>query len=171
MNREVRAAMGRMRPFGDVISLESARAILDATGAPINRIETVGLADANGRVVANAVTARQDVPPFSRAGMDGYAVRAGNTRGATRTDPRTLVKVATVFTGEVSAVPVLDGQCIEISTGAPMPNGADAVEMVEETESRDTDILVFAEVQSGQNVGARGADIQSGQRGVSAHQG
>ena len=161
--------MSRMRPFGDIISLESARAILDATGAPIDRVETVALADANGRVLANAVTARGDVPPFSRAGMDGYAVRAGDTRGATRTHPRTLAKVATVYTGEVSAVPVLEGQCIEISTGAPMPEGADAVEMVEETDSRsDPDILVFAEVQPGQNVGARGADIQSGQVVVAA---
>lgn len=153
-----------MRAFGDVISLESARAILDTTGAPIDRVETVALADANGRVLASAVTARRDVPPFSRAGMDGYAVRAGDTRGASRAQPRTLAKVATVYTGEVSAVPVLEGQCIEISTGAPMPVGADAVEMVEETDSRsDSDILVFTEVQPGQNVGTRGADIQSGQ--------
>ena len=161
--------MSRMRPFGEVISLESARAILDATGEQIDRVETVALADGNGRVLAKAVTARGDVPPFSRAGMDGYAVRAGDTRGATRARPRALVKVATVYTGEVSTVPVLEGQCIEISTGAPMPEGADAVEMVEETESRsDGDVLVFAEIQPGQNVGARGADIQSGQVVVAA---
>jgi molybdopterin biosynthesis enzyme len=71
-----------MRPFGDVITLEAARAILDATGIPIDRTETIPLEDANSRVVAGDIIARDDVPPFSRAGMDGYAVRAGDTRGA-----------------------------------------------------------------------------------------
>ena len=169
MSGQPGSAMGRMRPFGDVISLDAARAILDTTGAPIDRMETVALSEANGRVLASDVIARLDVPPFSRAGMDGYAVRAGDTRGATRTQPRTLTKVATIYTGEVSAVSVLDGECAEISTGAPMPDGADAVQMVEETDSSaGSEVTVFAEVQPGQNVGARGADIRSGQVVVSA---
>ena len=164
MSRERRGAMGNMRPFGDVISLDAARAILDTTGAPIDRVETVALSEANGRVLASDVIARLDVPPFSRAGMDGYAVRARDTRGATRAHPRTLMKVATIYTGEVSGVSVLDGQCAEISTGAPMPDGADAVQMVEETDSSaGSEVAIFAEVQPGQNVGARGADIRSGQ--------
>ena len=158
-----------MRPFGDVISLEAARAILDKTGSPIQRTETIPVADANGRVLAADVVARYDVPPFSRAGMDGYAVRAHDTHGASRARPRTLTKVATVYTGEVPMVPVRDGQCVEISTGAPMPDGADAVVMVEETDSgSDATVTIYAEVQPHQNVGARGADIQSGQTVVSA---
>ena len=164
-----RGAMGHMRPFGDVISLDAARAILDATGAPIDRVETVALSEANGRVLASAAIARQDVPPFSRAGMDGYAVRARDTQGATRTHPRTLTQVATIYTGEVSTISVLDGQCAEISTGAPIPDGADAVQMVEETDaSAGSEVAVFAEVQPGQNVGAQGADIRSGQVVVAA---
>ena len=158
-----------MRPFGDVITLEAALAILDKTGAPIDRIETIALAEANGRVLAADVVARRDVPPFSRAGMDGYAVRARDTQGASRAHPRTVTKVGTVYTGEISAIPVLDGQCIEISTGAPMPDGADAVVMVEETDSDlGAAVIIFAEVQPQQNVGARGADIQSGQVVVAA---
>ena len=158
-----------MRPFGDVISLDAARAILVTTGTPIDRIETISLADANGRVLAADVVARQDVPPFARAGMDGYAVRARDTQGASRAHPRTLTKVGTVYTGEVSAIPVRDGECIEISTGAPMPDGADAVVMVEETDSdRGTAVNIFAAVQSQQNVGRRGADIQTGQVVVGA---
>ena len=160
-----------MRPFGDVISLDAARAILDATGNPIERTETIPLSHANGRVLASDVVARHDVPPFARAGMDGYAVRAQNTQGASRTDPRRLTKVGTVYTGEVSAVELTDGQCIEIATGAPMPRGADAVVMVEETATNsgdDTTVAVFVELQPGQNVGARGADIQSGQTVVAA---
>jgi molybdopterin molybdotransferase len=162
-------AHARMRPFGDVISLETARAILDTTGAQIDRTEDIALSDANGRVLAADIVARRDVPPFSRAGMDGYAVRARDVQGASRAHPRTLTKVGTVYTGEVPAMPVLDGQCVEISTGAPMPDGADAVVMVEETDSDSgAAVMIFAEVQPQQNVGARGADIQSGQVVIAA---
>jgi molybdenum cofactor synthesis domain-containing protein len=153
-----------MRPFGDVISLEAARAILDATGTPIDRTETIPLEDANGRVVAADIIANDDVPPFSRAGMDGYALRASDTRGASRAASRTLKRVHTLYTGQVSPVPVGEGQCIEIATGAPLPAGADAVVMVEETDAEERDIVrVFAEVQPQQNVGRQGADIKAGQ--------
>ncbi len=154
----------RMRPFGDVITLEAARAILDATGTPIERTEMIPLEDANGRVVAADIIANDDVPPFSRAGMDGYALRASDTRGASRAASRTLKRVHTLYTGQVSPVPVGEGQCIEIATGAPLPAGADAVVMVEETDADDRDIVrVFAEVQPQQNVGRQGADIKAGQ--------
>jgi molybdopterin molybdotransferase len=158
----------KMRPFGDVISLDAARAILDATGSPIDRVETIPLDQANGRVVACDIIAACDVPPFFRAGMDGYAVRAADTRGATREDPRTLRQIGVLFTGQVSDATVGAGECIEISTGAPMPNGADAVVMVEETSSGDGSVRILAEVQPAQNVGRRGADIQSGQMVVAA---
>jgi molybdenum cofactor synthesis domain-containing protein len=158
-----------MRPFGDVISLDAARAILDTTGTPVERIETIPLSEANGRVVATDVVARGDVPPFSRAGMDGYAVRAADTRGASRTNPRTLAKIGTLYTGQVSQMSVGEGQCIEISTGAPLPAGADAVVMVEETDLDAADsVRIFAEAKPQQNVGRQGADIRSGQVVVGA---
>jgi molybdopterin biosynthesis enzyme len=158
-----------MRPFGEVISLEAARAILDSTGAPIERIESIPLERAHGRVLARDVVAATDVPPFSRAGMDGYAVRAADTRGATRETPRTLKQIGTLYTGQVPSRPVHDGECMEISTGAPVPDGADAVIMVEETElDLDGGVRVYAEVRPKQNVGLRGADIQTGQVVVSA---
>ena len=157
-----------MRPFGDVISLDAARAILDRTGSPIENVETILLSEANGRVLASDVVSQGDVPPFSRAGMDGYAVRARDTQGASRSAPRTLTRVATLYTGEVSATAVGDGQCIEIATGAPMPDGADAVVMVEETDADGDAVRIFIEAQPQQNVGRRGADIQSGQVVVAA---
>ncbi len=159
----------KMRPFGEVISLEAARAILDTTGTPIARTEMILLSEANGRVLAANVIAQDDVPPFARAGMDGYAVRAFDTRGASRANPRTLVRTGTLYTGQVSPIPVHDGHCIEISTGAPMPDGADSVVMVEETDAGDGDVVrILAEVQPQQNVGRRGADIQIGQIVVAA---
>ena len=162
-------AHARMRPFDAVISLEEARAILDATGAPIANVETIMLGEANGRVLAGDVIAQGDVPPFSRAGMDGYAVRARDTQGASRTAPRTLTKIGTLYTGQASPLTVRDGECVEISTGAPIPDGADAVIMVEETGSDDdTVVRIFAEVQPQQNIGRQGADIQTGQVVVAA---
>jgi molybdenum cofactor synthesis domain-containing protein len=158
-----------MRPFDAVITLEEARAILAATGAPIANIETIMLTEANGRVLANNVVAQVDVPPFSRAGMDGYAVRARDTHGASRSAPRALTKTGTLYTGQASPLTVRDGECVEISTGAPIPDGADAVIMVEETGSDDdTVVQIFAEVQPQQNIGRQGADIESGQVVVAA---
>jgi molybdopterin molybdotransferase len=120
-------------------------------------------------VLSREVTAPIDVPPFSRAGMDGYAVMAADTKGATRERPRTVRQTGTLYTGQVSPIPVRDGECIEISTGAPMPDGADAVVMVEETSSHtDGSVRIFMEVQPQQNVGRRGADIQAGQIVLSA---
>jgi len=162
-------AHARMRPFDAVISLEEARAILDATGAPIANVETTMLGEANGRVLASDVVAQGDVPPFSRAGMDGYAVRAGDTQGASRAAPRTLTKIGTLYTGQASQLTVRDGECVEISTGAPIPDGADAVIMVEETDSDDdTVVRILAEVQPQQNIGRQGSDIQTGQVVVAA---
>ncbi|MEQ1574685.1 MAG: gephyrin-like molybdotransferase Glp [Vicinamibacterales bacterium] len=156
----------RMRPFAETIPLEAARALIDGAIRPIARTERVPLGQANGRVLALDVVASADVPPFSRAGMDGYAVRAADTTGASRSTPIVLTWVDKVFTGQVPSMPVGPGQCIEIATGAPMPPGADAVVMVEETQREDDrarQVRVFSLVQPGQHVGRQGADIASGQ--------
>lgn len=153
-----------MRPFRDTISLDAARAIVDRSGEPIARIEQIPIEQANGRVVARDVVASTDVPPFSRAAMDGYAVRAADTRGASRANPRMLRHVSTLYAGQVPHVPVRDGECIEIATGAPMPDGADAVVMVEKTDcDADGLVRVHVEIHPQRNVGRRGADIQAGQ--------
>jgi molybdenum cofactor synthesis domain-containing protein len=153
----------KMRPFRDTIPLEQARALIDQAIRPIERRELVPLGEANGRVLAVAVIATSDVPPFSRAAMDGYAVRAEDTFGASRAEPRTLTCVEQVFTGQVPARAIGSGQCAEIATGAPMPDGADAVVMVEETSADAARVQVFTPVYPKQNVGRQGADIQQGQ--------
>jgi len=154
----------RMRPFQKTIALEEARAIIDRAIRPVDRIERLSLPHINGRVLARDVTSDADVPPFSRAAMDGYAVRAADTTGASRTAPRTLARVERVYTGQLPLQTVGHGQCTEIATGAPMPAGADAVVMVEDTSSDDdAAVRVFAPVTPRQNVGRQGADIQKGQ--------
>ena len=153
----------KMRPFKGTISLNEARAIIDRAIVPIERTERVPLERSSGRVLAEAVVSGADVPPFARAAMDGYAVRAQDTSGASRSAPRTLHSIEKVFTGQMPVQTVGDGQCIEIATGAPMPPGADAVVIVEETESDGDLVRVFAPVSPAQNIGRQGADIQKGQ--------
>ncbi len=153
-----------MRPIRDTIPLEEARAILLGAAHPIMRVETVGLEQAGGRVLAREVVAGQDVPPFSRAAMDGFAVVAADTFGAGQYSPKTLRLLETVYTGQVPTRPVTAGGCTEIATGAPMPEGADAIVMVEDTEkSEDGQVRVFSPVYPGRHVGRQGADIRAGQ--------
>jgi len=154
----------RMRPIRETIPLEAARELIDASIRPIERTERVRIDTASGRVVARPVEARADVPPFARAAMDGYAVRAADTFGASTQDPRVLSWVETVFTGQVPTRPVGARQCTEIATGAPVPDGSDAVVMVEETEKQpDQTVRIFSPVYPGQNVTKQGADIRAGQ--------
>jgi molybdopterin molybdotransferase len=156
--------MSTMRPIKDTIPLEEAREIIDHAMTPVERTEHVALLDAAGRVVARDVTPDRDVPPFSRAAMDGYAVVAEDTFGASRFEPKTLRVIEKVYTGQLPAKRVAAGACVEIATGAPMPDGADAVVMVEETErAGDGDVRIFTPVYPRQNVGKQGADIVSGQ--------
>jgi molybdenum cofactor synthesis domain-containing protein len=152
-----------VRPIRETIPLETALELMLAEARPIERTERVTLNDAAGRVLASAPAAPADVPPFDRAAMDGYAVRAEDTFGASRDEPRRLRWIATVFTGQTTTRVVGPGECIEIATGAPMPPGADAVIMVEETDRHGDDVAVFTPVYPRQNVGRRGADIAAGQ--------
>jgi molybdenum cofactor synthesis domain-containing protein len=153
-----------MRPIRQTIPLAEALSLLLEHVTPITGIEQVPLADAHGRVLGFPVTASADVPPFDRAAMDGYAVIAEDTFGATRADPRVLRQAGVVFTGDVPSRAVVRGECIEIATGAPVPQGADAVVMVEETERLgDGGVRVFTPVYPRQNIGRRAADITAGQ--------
>jgi molybdenum cofactor synthesis domain-containing protein len=153
-----------MRPFGKTITLDEARAIIEQAVNPFDRTEVVPLEQANGRVLARDVFSNADVPPFSRAAMDGYAIRAEDTRGAGPATPRTLQRIETIFTGQVPQRRVGAGECAEIATGAPLPEGADAVVMVEETDIDGRGVVsVFVQVSPRQNIGRQGSDIQQGQ--------
>src|SRR5262245_59544736 len=154
-----------MRPFTSTISLDEARRRLDANVRPIERIERVSLEHAAGRVAAADVVSTIDVPPFARSAMDGYAVVAVDTAGASREAPVRLRQLDRIFTGTVSTQVVARGTCAEIATGAPLPAGADAVVMVEESAKADAGTIdIFAAATAGQNIGKRGADIHAGDR-------
>jgi molybdopterin molybdotransferase len=155
-----------VRPFRATISLDEARRRLAATVRAIDRTERVTLDQSEGRVASADVTSEIEVPPFARAAMDGYAVVAADTSGATRHSPVRLRLVDRVFTGEISSARAGRGECIEIATGAPLPPGADAVVMVEETRQTGDTVEILSAVAEGQNIGRRGADIARGDRVV-----
>jgi molybdopterin molybdotransferase len=154
-----------MRPIRETIAFDEALATILEAATPIARTERIPLSDAGGRVIAAPPAASMDVPPFDRAAMDGYAVRAEDTFGAGRYDPKVLRSIETVHTAQVATRPVGAGECIQIATGAPMPHGADAVVMVEETEriAGSDDVRIFTPVYPRQHVGRRAADIALGQ--------
>jgi molybdopterin molybdotransferase len=152
-----------MRPFVSTISLDEARRRLAAATCPIARVESVPLTNAAGRVAAVDVTSRIDVPPFARSAMDGYAVIAADTAGATHETPVRLRIVERIYTGRMPRQSIERGTCAEIATGAPIPHGADSVVMVEETTmGPEPSVDVLAAARVGQNVGRQGADISTG---------
>ena len=156
--------LSRMRPFGRIISIAEARHIVGSSGTPLERRERVPLAGAGGRVLADDLVSPGDVPPFARAAMDGYAVRAGDTTDASRDRPVTLRRLETIYTGQMPTATVGPGECSEIATGAPVPAGADAVVMVEDTEpASDASVRVLSGARPGQHVGRQGTDVQAGQ--------
>ena len=133
------------------------------------------LADAAGRVAAADVAATIEVPPFERSLMDGYALVSADTGSASRTQPVTLQIVERLYTGQTPRHPVVAGTCAEIATGAPLPEGADAVVMVEDSSlsvsasgsgsasAAGGDLVnIFARASVGQNIGRRAADISPG---------
>jgi molybdopterin molybdotransferase len=154
-----------MRPFKTTLPLDEALAILREAIVPIDRVERAALDEAAGRVLAQDVVAAFDVPPFDRAAMDGYAVRSADTADASSAAPVPLSLAGMVYTGQVGSRAVGPGECIEIATGAPVPPGADAVVMVEDT-TRTADgrtVHVGSSVRQGQHVSPRGHDIAVGQ--------
>jgi molybdopterin molybdotransferase len=151
-----------MRPFTDTLPFAEALRLVRGAAIPTDKTERVTLTNSDGRVLASTVRADIDVPPFDRAAMDGYAVIAADTAGASDTTPVELRQVGRVFTGEQAQVRVTPGTCMEIATGAPLPDGADAVVMVEHTSRTAAGVRLTRAVAPRQHVGARGGDITAG---------
>ena len=150
----------KMRPIRDTIPMGEALRIVTETAHPLTRTHHVPLEKSSGLVLATDIIAAQDVPPFDRAAMDGYAVLANDTFSASRQTPKSLRCIETVHTGNIPTKQVGTGECAEIATGAPMPEGADAVVMVEETERTNNGTVdIFKPVHPKQHIGRRGADI------------
>ncbi|MBA7846317.1 molybdopterin molybdotransferase MoeA [Klebsiella sp. RHBSTW-00484] len=124
---------------------------------PLNATETVPLLQAFSRVTAHDLVSPLDVPGFDNSAMDGYAVRL-----AELTDGTVLPVAGKAFAGQPFNDVWPAGTCIRIMTGAPVPEGCDAVVMQEQTEQSDGGVRFIAQVKSGQNIRRRGEDIANG---------
>jgi molybdenum cofactor synthesis domain-containing protein len=153
------------REFHDLASPERVREVIDGLGIDPGT-ESVALAEARGRVLAERIDAALDVPGFDRASMDGYAVRAEDTFGADEADPVVLDVAGAVHAGEEPETDVDPGTAVEISTGAVMPEHADAVVMVERTTERDGEVAVRTSIAPGDHVMLAGDDIAAGARAL-----
>lgn len=120
--------------------------------------ETVDFLDAPGRVLAEDVVSDIDLPPFARSAVDGYALRVADVE----TLPARLRVVGTIPAGTYPSFRVGRGQAAQIMTGAPVPEGADAVQRVESTRSDDRTVEILETVSSGQNIAPRGSEVRRG---------
>ena len=141
-----------------MILFEEALAIVLAEVTPLGG-EEVALEQALGRVLGEDVASDQDLPPFDRAAMDGFALRAADVAAA----PVALDVVGEVRAGEWPDLVVGPGQAVRIMTGAPVPPGADAVQQVEKTQPLDEfRVTILAAAAAGANVAPRGSEVWAG---------
>lgn len=158
-----------MKEFFKVTDLDDALALKFG----FNRMgkEEIPVQAATNRVLAEEIVADVNLPDFPRAIMDGFAVRAASTFGASDGNPAYLTVPRTVAMGEIPAFSIGPGEAARISTGGMLPNGTDSVVMVEHTDTIDaTTIEVFKSVAPGQNMVAIGEDIQKDQTVLSCGQ-
>jgi molybdopterin molybdotransferase len=141
-----------------VLTVEEALAQMLARARPV-AAERVDVARARGRVLAEAIISRRVIPPWPNSSMDGYAVRAGDVQG-----PATLKVVGRIAAGAMPEQAVGPGQAVRIFTGAPLPEGADAVVPQEDVQADGGEIRLERAVQTGAYVRPRGEDVQIGDR-------
>ncbi len=150
--------------FRQIISFEKAKEIInkEINAKPLG-METVQLEEAYNRVLAENVKAPFNVPSFNRSTVDGYAVRAEDTFGASEQTPVKLKLAGRVEIEEKPDFSLEKGSTAEVATGAAIPDGADAVVMMEYTNLDKNEVLIYRAVANGGNVMKVGADIRKGE--------
>jgi len=132
--------------------------------------EEISLLETYNRVLKEDIASTLDIPPFNRSTVDGYAVKAKETFGAEENQPVTLKVCGVVNVGEPPRISIEKGETAEIVTGAPIPEGADAVVMVEYTERENNELCVYTAVTKDENVMKKGTDIKKGETVLKAGQ-
>jgi molybdenum cofactor synthesis domain-containing protein len=151
--------------FRKLLSFDEAKQILkqNLSLKPLGT-EQISLLKAHNRVLAQDVVAPIDIPPFNRSIVDGYAVKAVDTFGASEEKPVSIKFCGQVAVGESPSVVVEEGLAAEIVTGAPLPMGADAVVMVEYTTRLRDKVFIRRPVSRGENMMAAGSDIRKDEK-------
>lgn len=153
-----------------MLSVQAAQERIHSQFKPVE-IETLSLTQCAGRVLAADILS-SDLPPFDNSSVDGFAVKASDLADASPASPRTLRVVADIPAGFTSDVSIAHGQAARIMTGAPLPKGADAVIMVEDTDFNNREagtpapkeVQVYKKINAGENVRTRGMDIKIGHK-------
>jgi len=149
-----------------MISLEAALSQILAAIHPLG-MEKVNLLDALGRVIGEDIAASRSIPPKNNAAMDGYALRSADIRGASPEKPVVLDVIEDIPAGAIPQKRVGQGQAARIMTGAPVPDGADAVLRMEDTEKDGQRVRVFVEALEGQDIRLAGEDVRPGEKVIS----
>ena len=130
----------------------------------LSEVEEVPLFEAHKRVLAEDIMAFHDSPPFDKSAMDGFAVIGENTFGASQSAPKKLKIIDAIGAGDFSDKTVGENEAIVIATGAPIPEGANAVIMKEYTTTDGDVLTIYSQVTPGENVSPKSEDIEKGQK-------
>ncbi len=160
--------MTGMKPFKTLLSRVEALAIIEGNIGRVDRIEETPIEDASGRVLAEDVVAAFSVPPFARSAMDGYAVRAEDTYGSSSFNPNRLKLIGEQHAGELFEGTVGKGECVQVATGSPVPEGSDSVVMVEFTKLDGDYVEIEKPAYPSANTSAVGEDIMKGDTVIEA---
>lgn len=152
----------RLKGFYSLTPVDEAQELL------LRRIRLIGsekiaIDQALGRALAEELKPTVDIPAFDRAAMDGYAVKGEDTYGASESSPVTLKVVGEIAAGVAKNLSIKRGEAVRISTGAPIPKGADAVIMLEYTKAGDGTVEVLKALPPGKNVSPKGEDVRQGE--------
>lgn len=147
--------------LSSLMPLENALNIIEAKEI-VTSIEEVSIGDAYNRVLAEDITSLLNSPAFDNSAMDGYAVKAENTFGASQTNPAHLKIVDRIGAGQASHVSLKSGEAVKIATGAPIPEGANSVVMEEYTLENGDDLQVEYSLTPSENVSPKAEDFKIG---------
>src|SRR5690625_4329526 len=124
--------------------------------------ETIPLEKANGRILAEPIIAEHDVPPFNRSAFDGYAIRAEDSSSASESNSVSFRVIGEIAAGDVAKRPIASGEAYRIMTGGQLPQGADAIVMLEDTEPTKEGFTITKRFQPNDNISFQGEDAKKG---------
>lgn len=151
------------RGFENLIALEEAVRYVSTLEVDSTAAEEIEIWEALGRVTHENVVANKNVPPFSRAAMDGYAVDANDTKGASPENPQVLQVRGGIEAGKTFEGSLKSGEAVAVSTGAIIPDGANAVVRVEYAERQKGYVTIYKAVPPGKDISGKGEDVAEGE--------
>ena len=144
-------------------SLQTATKLI-SDNQKVTEVEEISIHDAHKRVLAEDIMAYHDSPPFDKSAMDGFAVIGENTFGASQSAPKEFKIIDAIGAGDFTEKTVGENEAIVIATGAPIPEGANAVIMKEYTTTDGDDLTIYSQVTPGENISPKSEDIKKGEK-------